>query len=138
MTVNRIGMKNRRQLETKLWGMSFVRSDLGLQAILLIQKYIFTSRHATSVSVASGRYTKFGEYPKLQCNPNWFCSFFQLIFWTVLKYIRITLRPHLVNLNSTFWLQFPDSNIQWILEQTEDEIASMKWFQKKHQGIMIA
>ena len=45
--------------------MSFVRSYLGLQAILLIQQNFFTLQHVARVSAASGRYTNVYEIPKI-------------------------------------------------------------------------
>ena len=60
--------------------MSFVRSYMGLQVILLIQQYIVALRHATSVSVASSRYTKFGEYPNCSLIQTNFLVFFNSFF----------------------------------------------------------
>ena len=71
--------------------MSFVRSYLGLQVILLIQQYIVTFRHATSVSVASGRYTKFGEYPNCSLIQTDFLVFFNSFFELCLNSAELRL-----------------------------------------------
>ena len=71
--------------------MSFVRSYFGLQAILLIQQYIFPFWRAASVSAASGRYTKFGEYPNCSLIQTDFLVFFNSFFELCLNSAELRL-----------------------------------------------